>query len=81
MALHFAAGMTGGIVVKGVGAAHYKSFAMDEVNWPPRFCKIELRLDDSTQLAFCDSRRFARVRFIAGGQRLLRPHSFSPSLK
>jgi hypothetical protein len=60
--------MTGGMVVKGVGAAHYKSFALDEVNWPPRFCKLQLRLEDGTQLAFCDSRRFAKVRFLAGAR-------------
>ena len=59
--------MTGGLVVQGVGAAHYKTFAIDESSWPPRFCKLELELGDGTRLAFCDSRRFARVRFLAGG--------------
>lgn len=61
-----AAGMTGGLVVRGVGAAHYKSFAIDDSAWPPRFWKVELRLGDGTELAFCDSRRFARVRLLAG---------------
>lgn len=60
--LHF--GMTGGLVIKGVGAAHYKSFAIDDSSWPPRFCKLELHFEDGTQLAFCDSRRFAKVRFL-----------------
>ncbi|KAI7839952.1 hypothetical protein COHA_006346 [Chlorella ohadii] len=60
--LHF--GMTGGLVVKGIGAAHYKSFTIDDSAWPPRFCKIELKLEDGTQVAFCDSRRFAKVRFL-----------------
>ncbi|PRW20199.1 formamidopyrimidine-DNA glycosylase isoform X2 [Chlorella sorokiniana] len=60
--LHF--GMTGGLVVKGIGAAHYKSFVIDDSAWPPRFCKIELKLEDGTQVAFCDSRRFAKVRFL-----------------
>jgi hypothetical protein len=49
-------------VIKGVGAAHYKSFAIDDSSWPPRFCKLELHFEDGTQLAFCDSRRFAKVR-------------------
>ncbi|GAB4820296.1 hypothetical protein N2152v2_007342 [Parachlorella kessleri] len=79
--LHF--GMTGGLVVKGVGAAHYKSFAVDEVNWPPRFCKVELRLSDGTQLAFCDSRRFARVRLLADpeGQPPLSELGWDPLLR
>ena len=51
-------------MVKGIGAAHYKSFAIDDASWPPRFCKLVLRFDDGTQLAFCDSRRFAKVRSI-----------------
>ena len=54
--------MTGGIVVDGVGAAHYKSFVLDESSWPPRHAKLELEFGDGTRLAFCDSRRFARVR-------------------
>jgi formamidopyrimidine-DNA glycosylase len=61
--LHF--GMTGGIVVRGVGAAHYKSFVLDESSWPPRFWKLVLDLEGGGSLAFCDSRRFARVRFLA----------------
>lgn len=41
---------TGGLVVKGIGAAHYKSFTIDDSAWPPRFCKIELKLEDGTQV-------------------------------
>jgi formamidopyrimidine-DNA glycosylase len=62
--VHF--GMTGGMVVQGVGAAHYKSFALDDSSWPPRFVKFELRFDDGTRLAFCDARRFAKVRQALG---------------
>ena len=43
---------TGGLVVKGIGAAHYKSFTIDDSAWPPRFCKIELKLEDGTQVRF-----------------------------
>ncbi|KAL4451273.1 hypothetical protein ABPG77_009345 [Micractinium sp. CCAP 211/92] len=60
--LHF--GMTGGLCIKGVGAAHYKSFTIDDAAWPPKYCKIELEFEDGTQLAFCDPRRFAKVRFL-----------------
>ncbi|KAL4420824.1 hypothetical protein ABPG75_010480 [Micractinium tetrahymenae] len=60
--VHF--GMTGGLCIKGIGAAHYKSFTIDDSAWPPKYCKVELEFDDGTQLAFCDSRRFAKVRFL-----------------
>lgn len=58
--LHF--GMTGSLILKGIGAAHYKNFKVDDTVWPPRFSKLELKFDDGTQLSFNDSRRFARVR-------------------
>jgi hypothetical protein len=54
----------GGIIVPGVGAAHYRSFVLDDANWPPRFWKLLLKFNDGTQMAFCDSRRFAKVRFL-----------------
>ena len=55
---HF--GMTGSFVVKGVKAAEYKSFHVDEETWPPRFWKVCLVFDDGTELAFLDARRFGR---------------------
>eukprot|EP00887_Chlorella_sp_A99_P004355 scaffold15.g4355.t1 len=61
--IHF--GMTGGLVVQGIGAAHYKTFAIDDSTWPPRFWKFHLLLEGSLRLAFCDSRRFARVLFLS----------------
>lgn len=60
--LHF--GMTGSLVVKGIGAAHYKNFSVDDTAWPPRFTKLQLEFNDGTTLAFCDSRRFARSRLL-----------------
>ena len=36
------AGMTGSLVVKGVAAARYKTFVVDEEEWPPRFWKVSL---------------------------------------
>lgn len=27
---------TGGLCVKGIGAAHYKSFTIDDSAWPPK---------------------------------------------
>ena len=61
--LHF--GMTGGIAIKDKGGAHYKRYAVDSKgDWPPRFCKMELVFSDGTRLAFCDSRRFGRIRWL-----------------
>ena len=60
---HF--GMTGSFVVRGVAAPVYKSFAVDESAWPPRFCKLELELSGGGAVAFADARRFARIRLQA----------------
>ncbi|KAK9795225.1 hypothetical protein WJX73_005822 [Symbiochloris irregularis] len=57
---HF--GMTGSMVVKGVAAARYRSFVVDEEQWPPKFWKVQINLAGNVQLAFADGRRFARVR-------------------
>ena len=32
-------------------------------DWPPRFCRLHLELEDGTSCAFSDSRRFAKIRF------------------
>lgn len=32
--------------------------------WPPRFTKLDFELDDGTCLAFTDSRRFAKVKWL-----------------
>ena len=55
---HF--GMTGAFVVRGVAAARYKSFKVEEESWPPRFTKLELVLDGA-RVAFCDPRRLGRL--------------------
>jgi formamidopyrimidine-DNA glycosylase len=36
-------------------------YAIDDHQWPPKFCKLELVLDNGTHLAFVDARRFGRV--------------------
>ncbi|KAG5363536.1 Formamidopyrimidine-DNA glycosylase [Yarrowia sp. B02] len=36
--------------------------ALEAQTWPPRFVKMELTLEDGTQLAFYDARRLARVK-------------------
>lgn len=35
-----AKGMTGSMVVKGVAAARYRTFVVDEEQWPPKFWKV-----------------------------------------
>jgi formamidopyrimidine-DNA glycosylase len=57
-------GMTGGTVVRGKGGAHYQRYSVDDTTWPPKFLRLELHFADGTQWAFCDSRRFARIRLI-----------------
>jgi formamidopyrimidine-DNA glycosylase len=36
-------------------------------SWPPRFCKLELELEDRTRLAYCDARRFGRIQLLPAG--------------
>ena len=59
-------GMTGSLVVKGVKSHQYKSFKVDGSDWPPKYWKVVLELEDSVSLAFSDARRFARVRLQVG---------------
>lgn len=55
-------GMTGSLVVKGVKSHQYKSFKVDDTDWPPKHWKLLLDLEGDVSIAFSDSRRFARVR-------------------
>lgn len=54
--------MTGSLVVKGVKSHQYKSFKVDDTDWPPKHWKLLLDLEGDVSIAFSDSRRFARVR-------------------
>ncbi|GBG67759.1 hypothetical protein CBR_g884 [Chara braunii] len=60
---HF--GMTGSIKIRGVEVVRYRRsiFKQDE-EWPPKFYKLILKFNDGVQLAFTDSRRFARIRLV-----------------
>ena len=68
---HF--GMTGSWVVFGVKAIQYKSTKVHDAEWPPRFCKLELELDKTTRLAFCDPRRLGRLRLRRGDYTAQKP--------
>ena len=68
--LHF--GMTGDVAIRQPDGAiekmeYQSSKGEDKTSWPPRFLKFELVLADKTRMAFTDSRRFARVRWIEDG--------------
>ena len=54
--------MTGSCLVRGQPAPKYKSFSVDEASWPPKYTKLELALSDGGRLAYCDPRRFGRVK-------------------
>ena len=58
---HF--GMTGQWVIEGAKPPPYKSqgASAGAAAFPPRFCKLLVRMEDGTRLAFCDPRRLARV--------------------
>ena len=61
--LHF--GMSGGTVVRNKGAAHYKRYTINaDAEWPPKFHKLVLTFDDGTEWAYCDARRFGRIRTV-----------------
>ena len=57
---HF--GMTGAFVVQGHAALKYQEFAVHDEQWPPKFCKLELRFANGARLAFAYPRRLGRVR-------------------
>lgn len=56
---HF--GMTGAFTIQGVDAMQYKSFNVDDSQWPPRFTKCELVFETGIRLAFSDPRRLGRI--------------------
>ena len=54
-------GMTGSCVIKGEAPPSYKAFSIDDA-FPPKYTKLELVMGDGTRLAYCDPRRFGRVK-------------------
>ncbi|KAI9110276.1 hypothetical protein K1719_018718 [Acacia pycnantha] len=61
----FQFGMAGAIYIKGVAVTKYKRSAVnDEDEWPSKYSKFFIELDDGLELSFTDKRRFARVRLL-----------------
>ena len=54
-------GMTGSCVIKGEAPPSYKAFSIDDA-FPPKYTKLELVMGDGTRLAYCDPRRFGRIK-------------------
>lgn len=60
--LHF--GMTGSVRVKGEQGLKFVDFDTSGDEWPPKWCKFVLKMDDGTELAFTDPRRLGRIRLV-----------------
>lgn len=61
----FQFGMTGAVYIKGVSVTKYKRSAInDNDEWPSKFSKVFLELDDGLEMSFTDKRRLARVRLL-----------------
>ncbi|XP_038877205.1 formamidopyrimidine-DNA glycosylase isoform X4 [Benincasa hispida] len=59
-AFHF--GMAGAIYIKGVAVTNYKrSMVNDDDEWPSKYSKFFVELEDGVDLSFTDKRRFAKV--------------------
>ncbi|XP_050919198.1 formamidopyrimidine-DNA glycosylase-like [Lathyrus oleraceus] len=61
----FQFGMAGAIYIKGVAVIKYKRSAVsDEDEWPSKYSKFFIQLDDGLEISFTDKRRFAKVRLL-----------------
>ncbi|KAK1364020.1 DNA glycosylase/AP lyase [Heracleum sosnowskyi] len=61
----FQFGMAGAIYIKGVAVTKYKRSAVKDTDeWPSKYSKVFMELDDGLELSFTDKRRFAKVRLL-----------------
>ncbi|KAL5823333.1 hypothetical protein ACOSQ3_021312 [Xanthoceras sorbifolium] len=61
----FQFGMAGAIYIKGVAVTKYKRSAVNDTDeWPSKYSKFFVELDDGLELSFTDKRRFAKVRLL-----------------
>ncbi|XP_059456830.1 formamidopyrimidine-DNA glycosylase-like isoform X2 [Corylus avellana] len=61
----FQFGMAGAIYIKGVAVTKYKRSAVNDTDeWPSKYSKFFIELDDGLELSFTDKRRFAKVRLL-----------------
>ncbi|MCL7034302.1 hypothetical protein MKW94_018230, partial [Papaver nudicaule] len=61
----FQFGMAGAVYIKGVAVTKYKRSAVSDTDeWPSKYSKFFIELDDGLELSFTDKRRFAKVRLL-----------------
>ncbi|KAL9244696.1 hypothetical protein vseg_018446 [Gypsophila vaccaria] len=61
----FQFGMTGAVYIKGVAVTKYKRSAVNDADeWPSKFSKFFIELNDGLEMSFTDKRRFAKVRLL-----------------
>ncbi|XP_057967782.1 formamidopyrimidine-DNA glycosylase isoform X2 [Malania oleifera] len=61
----FQFGMAGAIYIKGVAVTKYKRSAVNDTDeWPSKYSKFFIELEDGLELSFTDKRRFAKVRLL-----------------
>ncbi|KAJ3679145.1 hypothetical protein LUZ60_017156 [Juncus effusus] len=61
----FQFGMAGAIYIKGIAVTNYKRSAVKPTDeWPSKYSKLFVELDDGVEFSFTDKRRFARVRLL-----------------
>lgn len=61
----FQFGMAGAVYIKGVAVTKYKRSAVnDNDEWPSKYSKLFIELDDGLEVSFTDKRRFAKVRLL-----------------
>ncbi|XXG52143.1 hypothetical protein AAC387_Pa03g0530 [Persea americana] len=61
----FQFGMAGAIYIKGVAVTKYKRSAVNDTDeWPSKYSKVFIELDDGLEFSFTDKRRFAKVRLL-----------------
>lgn len=61
----FQFGMAGAFYIKGVAVTNYKRSAVSSTDeWPSKYSKVFIELDDGLEVSFTDKRRFARVRLL-----------------
>ncbi|KAF6167366.1 hypothetical protein GIB67_020672 [Kingdonia uniflora] len=61
----FQFGIAGAVYIKGVAVTKYKRSAVNNTEeWPSKYSKLFIELDDGLELSFTDKRRFAKVRLL-----------------
>ncbi|KNA14858.1 hypothetical protein SOVF_103510 [Spinacia oleracea] len=61
----FQFGMAGAVYIKGVAVTKYKRSAVsDNDEWPSKYSKFFIELNDGLEMSFTDKRRFATVRLL-----------------